>query len=372
MNMEQMEQELFSGEETLKHKVRLGEYPYTFVRVIVMRTALFKKHDYDKVLKMSLAEISRFMQDSSYREEITYFGSRCQGIDLIERATAMSLEKTFSKLRSISSPELRILIDLYLGRYDYSNCKAILRGIFAGEPITSVKDCLFFVGAFGQKSFEGMLQASSVTEGIEKMPFAGKQDKKFLIGLYEKSKNLIAIENFLDKRYYLGILQVLPLLSRAGALFREFLMEEIFVLDFLTALKLKGKGVPQGDIEKYFLGGSQTSPKGKQIHEKIRTIIKSNIQNTEELLKLLRNSPFGDITNGIIEKGRISLGQIEISLYSYLLKKTLVLQHQHPLSVDVILGFMFAKEIEARNIRMIAKGKRLGLGEEELASLLVR
>ena len=372
MSMEQVEQQVFSIGKMPKHRIHLGEYPYTFVRVIVMRTVLFKQHEYDKLLKMSLPEMSRFMQDSSYREEITSLGARFRGIDLIERAIALSLEKAFSKLRAISSPELRILVDLYLGRYDYSNCKTILRAIFSGMPAEFVKESLFFVGALGPDDFEGMLHSTSLTEAIDKIPFLEKQERKLLARSFDQSKNLISVENFLDRRYYAGVLHVLPLLSRAGALFREFLMEEIYIIDFLTAVKLKAKGIPSSEIEKYFIAGKQASLKGKQFEEKIKRVIDASSFNPEELLKILKNSPFGDITSNVFNDGKISLGQVEINLFSNLLKKTLILQHQHPLSVDVILGFMFAKEIEGRNIRTIAKGKQLGLTEEQLALLMVR
>lgn len=58
-------------------------------------------------------------------------------------------------------------------------------------------------------------------------------------------------------------------------------------------------------------------------------------------------------------------------LYKYLLEKSILLQHQHPLSIDIILGYMFAKEIETRNLRVIAKGKQLGLSNEFIESQLV-
>ncbi|MBI2577050.1 V-type ATPase subunit [Candidatus Woesearchaeota archaeon] len=369
--MGQFEQEVFSMGDMPKRRIRLGEYPYTFVRVIVMRTALFKQHDYDKLLKMSLPEISRFMQDSSYREEITSLGSRFHGVDLIERSITLSLEKTFSKLRAISSPELRILIDLYLGRYDYSNCKTILRAIFSVIPKEIIKESLFFVGALGQHDFEDMLNSTSVAEAIDTIPFLEKKERKLLASSFDRSKNLISVENFLDRRYYAGVLHVLPLLSRAGALFREFLMEEIYILDFLTAVKLKSLGIPSLDIEKYFIAGKPASLRGKQFGEKIKRVLNASSLTPEELFKILKNSPFGDVTKNA-SSSVISLGQAEINLYSILLKKTLILQHQHPLSVDVILGFMFAKEIEGRNIRTIAKGKHLGLTEEQLAQLIVR
>ena len=46
-------------------------------------------------------------------------------------------------------------------------------------------------------------------------------------------------------------------------------------------------------------------------------------------------------------------------------------QKPKDMSVDVILGFMLAKDLELRNLRMLIKGKQLGLSEEFIAKQLV-
>ena len=93
----------------------------------------------------------------------------------------------------------------------------------------------------------------------------------------------------------------------------------------------------------------------------------------KDILSALEKSKYGRIIRDAIKKFNESrsLIPIEMSLYRYLLGKSMLLQHQHPLSVDIILGYMFAKEIEARNLRVIAKGKQLSLPNEFIESQLV-
>ena len=50
-------------------KVKLGFYPYTYVRTNVMRTLLLNKDDYAKLFKMSFIEITRYLQDSVYKKD---------------------------------------------------------------------------------------------------------------------------------------------------------------------------------------------------------------------------------------------------------------------------------------------------------------
>ncbi|MCH8328932.1 MAG: V-type ATPase subunit [Nanoarchaeota archaeon] len=90
-------------------------------------------------------------------------------------------------------------------------------------------------------------------------------------------------------------------------------------------------------------------------------------------LKVLESTQYGDAIKGGIEdlKSTGSLITIETELYKYLLKESILLLHQHPLSIDVILGFMFAKDIEIRNLRIIIKGKQLGLDNDFIEKQLV-
>ena len=53
-----------------------------------------------------------------------------------------------------------------------------------------------------------------------------------------------------------------------------------------------------------------------------------------------------------------------LHLNHYLLDRAALLLHQNPLSIDVILGYMFAKEVEIRNLKTLIKGRQLGLDED--------
>ena len=66
-----------------------------------------------------------------------------------------------------------------------------------------------------------------------------------------------------------------------------------------------------------------------------------------------------------------SLIALETELYKHLLKQSILFMHQHLLSIDVILGYMFAKDIEVRNLKMIIKGKQLGLSEQFIENQLI-
>jgi len=66
-----------------------------------------------------------------------------------------------------------------------------------------------------------------------------------------------------------------------------------------------------------------------------------------------------------------SVSAVEIALMKYLLRRMARRTHQNPLSVDVILSYLFAVEIEARNLKILAKAKEAGLPEARVQELLI-
>lgn len=66
-----------------------------------------------------------------------------------------------------------------------------------------------------------------------------------------------------------------------------------------------------------------------------------------------------------------SLIRLELDLMVYLLRRSALLIHKHPLTVEVILGYMFAKENEVRNLKLLLKARQLGLPESFVEQQIV-
>ena len=171
------------------------------------------------------------------------------------------------------------------------------------------------------------------------------------------------IENALDRHYYNGLIEFSKTLPKEGALFRNFLVKEVEILNILTLLRLKKSKIK--DVQEFII-----TARGL-INPKI--IKMSEIDDLDGLMKALEETEYKKAINmGIKDfKNTGSLITLETELYRYLLKESALLLHQHPLSVDIILGFMLTKDIEIRNLRILIKGKQLGLEEGFIEKQLV-
>jgi len=347
-------------------KLKLGTYPYTYVRTAVMKSLLFRKDDYHKMLKMGFSEIAKFLQESHYRKEINELANEHSGADLIELALNKSLAESFKKLLRISPDELSLLIREYVKRKDIEDIKTIIRGRFTGTDKKLVAGSLTGAGTLSMEFLMSLLEKESVEEILKGSRIADFHIFKDSITDFNEKNSLASIENALDKFYYSHIIQFSGILPKEGRLFKNFLLKEAEIMNILTLLRLNKAGLGRESALNFViqLGDRQKDAK---------MALLANANDIDEMAKVLQRTEFTDIFSEGIEEFRKSnsLIALETGLHKHLLRQSVLLMHQHPLSVDIILGYMFAKDIEVRNLKIILKGKQLGLSEGFIESQLV-
>src|ERR1041385_3487047 len=109
-----------------------SNYAYAVARVQAKRSKLIPPSEYDKVLKMGVAEITRFIEDSAYKAEVDELAPRFSGLDLLEAALTVNEERTYESVRSMVGGEAGAIVSLFLDRYHYEDLKTLLRGKAAG------------------------------------------------------------------------------------------------------------------------------------------------------------------------------------------------------------------------------------------------
>lgn len=346
--------------------IKLGFYPYTYVRTAVMKSLLFKKDDYQKMLKMGFSEIAKFMQDSNYKKEINELATELSGADLLELALNRNLAESFKKLARIAPYELALLIKEYTKRKDIEDIKTILRGKFTNANEKLVANSITAAGTLSYDFLISLLKKGSIEEILKGNRLVGFPSLKSGLKELNEKNSLAGIENSLDRHYFSHLMQFSKALPKEGALFRNFLLKEVEILNILTLLRLKKAESPKELIKEFII------PTGDRLKDsKIAGL--ADVDDIDELSKALERTEYkGIISKGVWEFRKSgSLMALEAELYKYLLKQSILLLHQHPLSIDVILGYMFAKDIEVRNLKIMIKGRQLGLSGEFIESQLV-
>ncbi len=349
--------------------LKLGRYPYTYARVSVMRSKLLKKQDYDKMLKMGPYELVKFLSDYDYRREINTLSVQLKGLSLIEQALSKNLARTLNKMKNISQTNLRLFMEHYLLRYDVENIKIILRAKYTKvyDDEAFLGQLLVPVGYLTEDDCKALMKQPSIDELLKNLKifsfaaFARAYEK------YRSSNTIVDIENRLDQLYYNRMLAFADTLPKGKSdMLWKFFVEEITISNIITLLRFVKNGMDAATTRQH-LFFFKDMPKNKTV----RGLMDS--KSLTDLLERLEKSEYRQVLReGIAHyKKTGSFIELETVLYQYLLKRTTALMRQHPLSVEVLVGFLFAKEIEVKNLSMIAKANQLGLGEDFVESRLI-
>ena len=94
-------------------------------------------------------------------------------------------------------------------------------------------------------------------------------------------------------------------------------------------------------------------------------------KSQEELVECIKHSRFSKVIPPEAAEPGSSLIPLEISLQKYIYSKALRFVRQDSMSVYTIFSYLFAKEMEIKNILKIVKAKYLKMKEDRIMPLLV-
>ncbi|WP_136603179.1 V-type ATP synthase subunit C [Salinigranum halophilum] len=336
---------------------------YVNARVRARRSALFADEDYRKLVRMSTAEIARFMEESTYEEEINALGARHSGVDLVEYALNRNLAKQFDDILDWANGRLYDLIARYLRKFDAWNVKTVIRGIYSDTSREDVEADLIRAGEFDERLVNRLLEATSIEEVIDTLDrtiFGSALEAAF--EEYESAGVLVPLENAVDRVFYENLLSEVRW-DEATQQYRDILLAEVDFRNARNALRLARSGADIDPAEYYIDGGQLFT----------RAELSGLASNLDELVQRIRDSTYGDDLSDALNdfEEAESLIAFERALETALLEYSSSLGNVFPLSVSPVISYILAKEREVDNIRAIARAREAGLSPEQIEEELV-
>lgn len=312
-------------------------------------------------MNMKIDEITRFIEESEYKQDVDELARTYEGIDLIEHALNKNLAVTFSKLINFTEGELNYMLVEYLKNYDMWNIKTILRGKCYGAPIDEIKESLVAAGQLSYGRLSALAEKDSeadVIEALQNTPYYP------ILREYEKGK-LSEIENLLDHMYYSGLFQAIGGAKVSDRrLFMKFIRTEIDIKNITMLLRLKKYGVIDAEeISDLILTGG--------LELDIEEMEKLFPLSFEELLQSIEKYSYWDAISDIAESDMDSLINLETRLTKYSLQTAGSFSHEYPLSIAPIMDYILNKKNEVNNLRIIIRGKAANLNEDIITNQLV-
>ncbi|MCD1295992.1 ATP synthase A1 subunit C [Methanocella sp. CWC-04] len=344
-----------------------GNYAYATTRVKARKAFLYPRETYLKLLQMDLPEISRFIGESKYKQEIDELATKYEGIDLLEYALNLNLAKEMNQIIGFCQGELKLIVGSYLMRWDVWNIKSILRGKNYGATEDEIRETLVPAGYLSLQQLVELIRKSTINEVIEGLsktifykPLTAALDE------YNKTQTLSRFENNLDKAYYANLLSLDLPNTMADELFIMFVRREIDVVNLRTLFRLKREGLEHENLMDYLIPGG-----AKIGMDDLRKL--SQAPNVDEFIGMLKEYPYWENLSEAVqvfnETG--SLNAIEVGLRKALISYGDKISHLYPLSICPIIGYVLRKNGEVNNLRIIARGKEAQLSDDVIRSQLV-
>jgi V/A-type H+-transporting ATPase subunit C len=331
----------------------MPDFPYINARVRAMRSRLMSPGQLEELLGApTLEAFIQALSSTPYGFDLQEALLRYEGLRAVDQALSQSLSRTTRTILGFADGRARALIGLVLLRWDLVNLRVIVRGKHAGRPTEEIVQTLLPAGNLGDvvlKEMAGYPDVSALAGTLESLdhPLAGPLAQG--VAAYAKSADVLEIEQHLDRGYAEYTLRQARRLGGAAAALREIFAAEIDAANVKTALKLaSADGLPEARRLQFFIPG------GEAVSDRLFAAL-SSAQTQAAAWERLRAHGFP------IKEPPQDLVAFERELDGRMARALAARYRGDPLGVDIVLGYLAMKSSEVTSLRMIARGKFLGL-----------
>lgn len=284
----------------------------------------------------NLEDAIKLLNETSYSSEL----SKLDRPENYEQVLSEVLNKTYKEAMEIS-PE-KSLVEILSCKYDYHNLKVLVKENILKEKFDSMY-CMLDgneIEAFRELALKN-------DEGLSK-------DFKECLDFFETTKDPQDIDIFIDKKYFEKVLSLAE--GFKLEMITEYFKAMIDFINLRTFIRCRKQNQVKETLEKVLIKGGDVET------DKILDMFYEDIEILPIKLKAYK---IGRVLSKIVEeyKNTNSLNSFEKSMDDYLVEIVRKAKSIH-YGAEVIFSFLFAKEMEIKNLRLILVGKVNGLSAD--------
>lgn len=348
----------------------VADYGYPNARIRGMKSHLFDSAFYEKLIEEeTLQDVLTVLGKTPYGSDIDQAMVKYRGIKGVDEGLRRNIMRTFRKIYEIAEKDARRLVTILVGRWDVTNIKTILRGKNIGASDDLIKESLIPAGELDESLLHEIVAQHDVKSCIDllatwEIPYARPLTENF--PEYAKRRSLTPLELALDKFYYEDALRKLKRHGLNAGLVREILIREIDFTNIMTVLRIVREEVEPKEAAKFLIPGGKELPL-----ERLKGLIEK--ASVEDVVYELQDTMYYEVLSKKLETyfETTSLSVLERSMEEMIVRKGVSMFRGDPLSIALIIGYVWAKYNEVVNLRIIARGKAVGMPEERIREALV-
>jgi V/A-type H+-transporting ATPase subunit C len=359
-----------SAIKALTHRPSGKDYGYCNARARGMRSRLLNAAYLDQLMAAAdLSKVIGLLMDSEYSPELEEQLIHGHSTAAVDEALKVNMVRTFRKVMGFVNGEAEFLLATLLGRWDLFNIKTIIRGKHMKLSAEEIEESLFAVGLFSAVDLSALCReqdARAVADTLVTWAVPYSEPLRAAMPEYMRTNDLSLLELALDKYYFEWAAGRLSGKGPNARLTRKLLGVQTDAINLLTVFRLQKADVEGIDIERFFLPG------GLNVSKDLFLAL-APLSDVDEVVDRLKRTPYGmqldPVVINYIEEGSISV--FERALEDFVMRKALAAGRGDPLGVGIVIGYLWAKQNEITNLRIIVKGKAVGMPPDRMRKELI-
>lgn len=316
-------------------KINDGDYAYAASYIRAVENKLLDSNRFERMLEASSAdEAFKVLIEAEYG----FGGANTEGVYSFETVLAEEMNKCYSFLSEIA-PQIE-LINAFKRRHDYFNAKVLLKAEFLEQEAPPI---LVGSGTVDAQTMKNIIRERDYRELTQIMTEAIEE----IYDVFSRTKDPQAIDLILDGASYRQMVEDLKQISS------PFLHELADIMVDIANIKMY---IRARTINKAWDFIKKLLLVGGTINEKL--FFENSDKSVDAFVSDLHNSRYADVVQKgwEIVEAKKNISGLERMLDDYIIdfvrqaKKVVM-------GVEPLVAYLFAKETEIRNVRIIMTGK---------------
>jgi V/A-type H+-transporting ATPase subunit C len=350
----------------------MAQLEYENTRIRNFKRELLSAEFYERLLQSSTPEeMVNLFNETTYGSDVAAAVIIEPGYRGIEKGLKDNLARTFAKIGFFFSQDNKYLVETLLGRFDIWNVKVILRGKHIGASTEEIMEAILPAANLTEPLLRSLAESLDIKSVIDLLVIWNFPYARIIRDAYEEYRStgkLLPLELAMDFEFYKRSLSILEQKKNDmdAALLSEFLKQEIDFLNIMTAIRLNNEKASAEEAERFFVPG------GKKLSLQLFKEI-AELPNIEMIPDLLVRTPYlkaaQDGLRRYLKTGYVSAFQRALEEFS--VRQAAKLFLADPLSAALLIAFFYTKRNEVTNLRIIVRGKSVGMDEQEIKEAMI-
>jgi V/A-type H+-transporting ATPase subunit C len=332
----------------------MSDFGFVNARLRAMRSERISSQQLDNLLGFDqLEDFSDWMASGVYGAAYGQATDQYEGLRAIDHAISEKLRNTLSRCVSMVSCEMSSPLAIYLDRIGFENVKVAVRAVLSGDGYEGAAPALVPIPPLD----EGFLRRACDLEDLPSLVGmlmsvghrAGPALRRFLNNECPDSSNpeLDALDRAMERAYHRNALSQLQDDSEDAEPLYQALQDEVDLANLRTALKVA------------YAGGGEF-PHQVLPHGRLKEAFLNKMTESSDLLGVLpwlRKTVFrkGVDDGGAEAASHNDLGGLERAMERVRLLRLARRGIEDPIGIGFTLRFLTEAQIEAQNLRLIAR-----------------